>query len=103
MKVDSAQYALVPRISPIRAIPPRTNSLYIDEEDFKRIRKELGNSSRYPKVELPLSFREDLDRISSPGLNMDPYSQTPAIDTYSRAGKDRGFKTYVGWLIDIIV
>ena len=103
MKVDSAQYALVPRVSPIRAIPPRTNSLYVDEEDFKKIGEEFRYSSQCPKVELALCFRDDLDRISSPGLNIGRYSQTPAIDTYSRAGKDRGFKTYVGWLIDTIV
>jgi hypothetical protein len=103
MKVESAQYAVVQMVPPARAIPPRTKSLYVDEEDFKKIRKEFGHSSQYPKVELALCFRDDLDRISSPGLNIGRYSQTPAIDTYSRVGKDRGFRTYVGWLIDTIV
>ena len=103
MKVDSAQYALVPRVPPARPIPAQTNSLYVDEEDFKKTSRQTGNLSEYPKVEFPQSLRDVLDGISSPGLNIDRYAQTPAIDTYSRAGKDRGFKTYVGWLIDIIV
>jgi hypothetical protein len=103
MKVDSAQYALVLRVPPGRTGPPSTSSLYIDEEDFEKIGKEFGLSSLYPKVGLALSFREHLNRINSPDLNVGRHLQTPAIDTYSRVNKHRGFRTYVGWLIDTVV
>ena len=103
MNVDSAQYALVLRVPPGRTGPPNTSSLYIDEEDFEKIGKKFGLSSQYTEVGLALSFSEHLNRINSSDLNVRRHLQTPAIDTYSRVDKDRGFKTYVGWLIDTVV
>lgn len=101
MKIAPVDYMPVSKVPSDTTNKDQTGPLYLDEEEYRKIKKKPGSTE-------PLSMTvyrlDDFSHIfNSYQLKFDSYKETHLARRYAGTNKDRGFKTFVGWLVDTLV
>ena len=72
--------------------------MYLDEEEFKKVKKETGGAGYFSMTEFRLSFYGPSFHFNPFKLNN--YTKSHMALIYDDHSKDRGFKTLLGWIVD---
>jgi len=101
MKIAPIDYMPVSKIPSDIGRKNKKGSLYLDEEEFKIIKKESGCAGCFSMVEFRFC-------AYIPSYNLSPFNlDNPTITHVARNyndnhNKDRGFKTLLGWIVDTL-
>ena len=101
MKIAPVDYMPVSRIPSDIAKKDQKGSLYLDEEEFKKVQKESGCAGCFSMIEFRFY-------AYNPSYNFSPFTlDNPTITHVARSyndnhNKDRGFKTLLGWIVDTL-
>jgi len=76
-------------------------SLYLDEEEFKKVKKESGCAGYSPRTEFRLSGYRPPFNFRPFNFKNYPISKV-ALSYDDNHNKDRGFKTLLGWIVDTL-
>ena len=79
----------------------QTGPIYLDEEEFRKIKKEPGSTEPFSMTVCRLGDFSPI--FNSYQLNFGSYKESHAAQRYAGTNKDRGFKTFVGWYVDTLV
>jgi len=101
MKIAPVDYMPVSRIPSDTAKKDQTDSLYLDEEDFKKVKKESGCDGCFSMTEFRLYGYRPPFNFNPFNLNNYPISHV-ALSYDDNHNEDRGFKTLLGWIVDTL-
>jgi hypothetical protein len=101
MKIAPVDYMPVLRIPSDTAKKDEKNSLYLDEKEFRKVKKESGCTGCFSMTEFRLDGYRPFLNFNPFNLSIQPISQV-AISYDDNHTKDRGFKTLLGWIVDTL-
>ena len=101
MKIAPIDYMSVSKIPSDIARKDQKGSLYLDEEEFKKVKKESGCVGYFSITEFRLYGYNPSYSFSS--ITFDNPKITHVARSYNdNHNKDRGFKTLLGWIVDTL-
>ena len=100
MQITPVDYMPVSRTQSDTSEKNQEVSLYLDEEEFKKVKKETGCAGYFSMTDFQLPGYRSNFNFNLSNLVNNPKSQVAL--NYDDHNKDRGFKTLVGWIVDTL-
>jgi hypothetical protein len=100
MNIAPVDYMPVKHTPPANTKKDQTGSLYLDGEKLKRVKKESGCIEYFSMTAFRLSGISPTHKFISP--NPVSYIKAYVTDSYDGHIVDRGFKTFVGRIVDAV-
>ena len=102
MKIAPVYTMPVSRIPSNIGIKDHKDSLFLDEEAFKKVKKGSGCAESVSMTEIRLCGCRPSFKFSS--INLDNYAISRVVRSYGENhNKNRGFKTLLEWIVDTLV
>jgi hypothetical protein len=98
MKIVPVDYMPISKVLSDIAKKDQNGRLYLDEEEFKKVKKETGCAGCFSMTEFRLYGHFNFNPFN---LNNYPFSHV-ALGYNDNHNKDRGFKTLLGWIVDTL-
>ena len=100
MQIAPVDYMPVSRIPSDATKRDQKGSLYLDEEEFKKVKKKSGCTGCFSTTEFRLFGYRPTFNFNP--LNLDSYAKSHVALNYDDHNKERGFKTLIGWIVDTL-
>jgi hypothetical protein len=101
MKIAPVDYMPVSRIPSDIAKKDQKGSLYLNEEEFKKVKKGSGCAGCFSMTGFRLCSYKPSFKFSP--FNLSNYAISHGALSYDDShDKDRGFKTLLGWIVDTL-
>ena len=101
MKIAPVDYMPVSRIPSDIAKKDQKDSLYLDEEEFRKVKKESGCTGCFSMIEFRLDGYRSFFNFTP--FNLSSHSMSHVALSYNdNHDKEKGFKTLLGWIVDTL-
>jgi len=101
MKIAPVDYMPVSRIPSDIAKKDQKDSLYLDEEEFKKVKKESGCAGCFSMTEFRLDGYRSFFDFTPFSLSNHPMAHV-TLSYNENHNNARGFKTLLGWIVDTL-
>ena len=101
MKIDPVDYIPIPKAPSDIFKKDQTITIYVDEKELKKVKKESGCAECFPMVEFQRSGFKPT--INYNPLNIDNYLKPLVAGSYHDHNVKRGFKTFLGMIVDTLI
>jgi hypothetical protein len=101
MQINSVDYIPIQRIPSDVTKRDQKGSLYLDEDELKKVSKESGQPGYFTTTEFRLTGVESAFNNEIPKFGNFPYSAVAR--KYDGQSRECGFKTFIGWIVDTVV
>lgn len=100
MQIAPVDYMPISKIPSDTTNKDQKGSLYLDAEQFKKIKKESSCAGCFSMTTFRLcGYRPVVNYVRFIPVN---FSKSYAFLNYDDHSADRGFKTLVGWIVDTL-
>jgi hypothetical protein len=101
MKIAPADYMPVLRIPSDTAEKHEKNSFYLDEEEFRKVKKRSDCTGCFSMTEFRLDDYRSFFNFTPFNLSNHPMAHV-ALSYNDSHDKERGYKTLLGWIVDTL-
>ena len=98
MNIAPVDYMPVKQTPPANTKKDQTGTLYLDDEKLKKVKKESGCIGYFSMTAFRLSGISPTHKFIPP--NPVNYIKSYVAESYDGHKEDRGFKTFVGRIVD---